>query len=696
MPFAVTIFISAFLLFQVQPVIARYILPWYGGSTGVWTTCILFFQVGLLAGYSYAYLLRKLLSTRLQVIVHLSILLITLLCLPITPAEMLKPGGKGDPLTGILVLLLSTVGAPYMMVSSTGPLLQHWYHQYYRDRSPYRLYALSNSGSLLGLVSYPFLVEPQLSLSTQTLFWSFGYVAFVLTCAWCGTILIRKMPAGEMTVAVSQSPEKPTGFINPLLWLTYAACGSILLLATTNKITQDIAVIPFLWVLPLALYLISLIIVFDSPHWYSRSFWLSGFFVSLVLVTVLLNQEHGDTKWSALSMIVIYAGALFIACMVCHGEMARIKPAPVHLTFFYLMVALGGAIGGIFVNLVAPVIFNGFWEFHLVWMLVTLLTGIGIFRHPGPARPVFRKLALLTGWASACVMLLISLVDNIELHHENAIAERRNFYGVLRIYNYHSGSYEESRELYNGVINHGLQLMHPKRRSQPASYYGPSSGIRFAIEGHPLRRTHEAEKDPAQGIKVGVIGLGAGTLATYARPGDRFKAYEINPEVETLARNYFTFLEDADARVDIVLGDGRISLETELQEDGPQGFDVLVVDAFSGDGIPVHLLTREAFELYWKHLKMDGVLAINISNLYLNLRPVVKELAKHFNKTVYYVSTEDEPAKGELGSEWMLVTGNLEFMNRELRKRFSQLPDHDPENILWTDNYSSIFPLLYY
>ena len=695
MPFAVTIFISAFLLFQVQPVIARYILPWYGGSTGVWTTCILFFQVGLLLGYSYAYLLRKFLGTRQQVVVHLSLLLITLLFLPITPSEMLKPLGGDDPVTGIIFLLMATVGAPYMMVSSTGPLLQHWYHLHYRDRSPYRLYALSNTGSLLGLLSYPFLVEPELSLPTQTMAWSTGYVVFVLVCAWVGAILIRKLPTQDLTGAVSEPPVKRTGIINPLLWLGYATCGSILLLATTNKITQDVAVIPFLWVLPLALYLVTFIIAFDSPRWYSRYFWLPALFVSMPLVTILLAQEHADSKWSAIPMIMIYAETMFIACMVCHGEMARIKPAPAHLTFFYLMVAFGGAIGGIFVNLVAPAIFNGFWEFHLVWVLVALLAGVAIFRHLDPARPAFQRLGLLVGWGFTCVMLSVFLTENIELHHEDAMTERRNFYGVLRVYASKPGSYDESRVLYNGVINHGLQLMHPKRRSKPVSYYGRSSGAGLAIEGHPLRSANVARNEPAQGIKVAVIGLGTGTLTTYARPGDKFRVYEINPEVEILAREYFTFLEDAGARVDVVLGDGRISLETELKKNGPQGFDVLIVDAFSSDTIPVHLLTREGFELYWQHLKADGILAMHISNFRINLRPVVRELASRFNKTIYYVSTEDEPTKNELGSDWMLVTSNPEFMNSGLRKRFSKLPDHDPANILWTDDYSSVFPLLY-
>jgi hypothetical protein len=693
MLFAVTIFISAFLLFQVQPVIARYILPWYGGSTGVWTTCILFFQVGLLLGYSYAYLLRKYLGTRQQVAVHLSLLLITLLFLPITPSEALKPVGGGDPLTGIIFLLLATVGVPYMMVSSTGPLLQHWYHQHFRDRSPYRLYALSNVGSLLALVSYPFLVEPEFSLQTQTLAWSSGYVVFVLVCAWCGCVLIKDLSARELTGAVSARPVKRTGLIDPLLWLAYAATGSILLLATTNKITQDIAVVPFLWVVPLALYLVTFIIAFDSPRWYNRYFWLPAFFVSLPLVTTLLAQDHADTGWSATYVIMTYTGAMFVACMVCHGEMTRIKPDPAHLTFFYLMVALGGAIGGIFVSLVAPLVFNGFWEFHLIWVLVTVLSGIAVFRHPGRARPAFLRWALVGVWGYAGVVLSMSLMENIDLHHENAMTERRNFYGVLRVYGYEPGSYDESRELYHGIINHGLQFMHPKRRSRPTSYYGRYSGIGFVME-NPLRSADKAGNNPAQGLKVGVIGLGVGTLAAYARPGDNFRIYEINPEVESLAREYFTFLEDAAAPVDVILGDGRISLETELKENGPQGFDVLVLDAFSGDAIPAHLLTREAFELYWQHLKADGILAVHITNIYINLRPVVKELAGRFNKTVYYVSTEDKETSGERGSDWMLLTSNPEIMNSELRRRFSKLPERDPENILWTDDYSSIFPLL--
>jgi len=274
------------------------------------------------------------------------------------------------------------------------------------------------------------------------------------------------------------------------------------------------------------------------------------------------------------------------------------------------------------------------------------------------------------------------------------VAKKRNFYGVLRVYDFDVGSYDATRELLHGMISHGQQFMHPERRSWPTSYYGRYSGIGFTLEGHPLRTADKAGDNPAQGLKVGVIGLGVGTLATYARPGDNFRMYEINPEVETLAREYFTFLEDAAAPVDVILGDGRISLERELKENGPQGFDVLVVDAFSGDSIPVHLLTREAFELYWQHLKADGVLAVHITNMYINLRPVVKELAGRFNKIPYYVSAQGKERNGEQYSEWMLLTSNPDFMNSGLRRRFSKLPDRDPENILWTDDYSSIFPLL--
>jgi len=689
--FAITVFISAFL----QPVISRFILPWYGGGTGIWTTCILFFQVGLLVGYAYAFILRNALDTNKQVIVHLSLLLISLLFLPITPTESLKPVGAVNPLTGIILLLISTVGVPYILISATGPLLQHWYSLKYHDRSPYRLYALSNAGSLLGLVSYPFIVEPLLSLENQTLIWSSAYVLFVLVCGWSGKVLIQSLSESKQSSDVTGSATKKIGFIDPLLWLSFSACGSVLLLATTNKVTQDIAVVPFLWVLPLGLYLTTFIIAFDSPRWYNRYFWLPALIVSLLLVTILLGLDHEEGRTLIASiMVAFYCGAMFVACMVCHGEMTRIKPAATYLTLFYLIVALGGALGGSFVSLLAPQIFNGLWEFHIAWVLVALLTGVAVVRHPGQSLPFVLKGAFAIFFVTAFVLLSQFMIDDINMHHEDALTERRNFYGVLRVYEKKNTANHLVRSLHHGIVNHGSQFVSPKLRSTAMAYYGLNSGVDIAITRHP-KRLRQTLKGQERGLNIGIVGLGVGTLATYARPGDTVRLYEINPEVEVIAREYFSFLEDTDASVEVIPGDGRISMETELKNNGPQYFDVLVIDAFSGDSVPVHLLTLEAFELYWAHLNTDGILAVNISNYYINLRPVVKALAKYFDKPAYFVKRDEDKAKGQSDSSWILLTDNSDFMSEKLRKRLANMPGGDPENVLWTDDYSSIFNLIY-
>ena len=695
LPYAVAIFLSAFLLFQVEPIIARYILPWFGGSPAVWTTCMLFFQVFLLVGYGYAHLLASHLSPRHQALVHLGLVVCSLVFLPITPGEAWKPDGTQNPMLAIILLLMVTIGVPFLLISASGPLLQHWFNRVHPTVSPYRLFALSNLGSLLGLVSYPFFVEPQLGLRTQTVFWSAGYGLYAVMCAWGAKPLFRFATRSGSSENPEYRPDKKPRLPESLLTLALAACGSVVLLASTNQICRDIAVIPFLWVLPLGLYLISFILCFDHPRWYDRRIWVPVLLVSLSAAVYLLLQDYAHNEMKVYFQIFIYSAVLFACCMACHGEMARLKPPARYLTSFYLMVALGGALGGVFVNLVAPLFFKGYWEFHLglVATLVLLALCLGRRREPIPSPLVLWFERIL--WIGVIGALAGFLGLHIQEQQESNILTTRNFYGVLRVKEADKGTKFISRFLYHGRISHGRQFLASDRRLYPTTYYGPFSGISLAISRHPERlRLNKLEEEGLQGgLHVGNIGLGVGTTAVYSRPGDTYRFYEINPDVDRIAREYFTYLKDAKGAQQIVLGDGRISLEQELENTHRQQFDILAVDAFSGDGIPVHLLTKEAFALYWEHLRPDGILALHITNLHFDFSPVVRALARGFGKQALWIKDVADLESGNNYSDWVLVTSNQTFL-KDPFVNFRIAPWRSLKEILWTDDYSNLFQVV--
>jgi hypothetical protein len=694
-PYALAIFLSAFLLFQVEPIIARYILPWFGGTPAVWTTCMLFFQVFLLGGYAYAHLLAIYLSPRYQALVHLSLVVGSLVLLPITPGETWKPDGSEDPMLAIVLLLVGTIGVPFLLVSASGPLLQHWFNRVHPTVSPYRLYALSNLGSLLGLVSYPFFVEPQLGLHMQTIFWSAGYGLYAVVCAWGAMPLFRFTTRNASSVNSGDRTGNRPRLPENLLTLALTACGSVVLLASTNQICRDIAVIPFLWVLPLSLYLISFILCFDHSRWYNRRIWVPVVLISLSAVVYLLLQDYGEKEMNLYVQIFIYSAALFACCMVCHGELVRLKPPAGYLTTFYLMVALGGAMGGVFVNLIAPVLFKGYWEFHMGLVATVVLLGLCLFRTGDPLRT---PLVLWSGrilWVVGIAALAGFLGLHIHEQQESNILTTRNFYGVLRVKETGIGTKFATRFLYHGRISHGRQFLIPVMHSYPTAYYGPFSGISLAISRHPERLRLNKLKDEARqgGLRVGNIGLGVGTIATYSRPGDTYRFYEINPDVDQIAREYFTYLKDAKGAQQVVLGDGRMSLERELANHQSQQFDILAVDAFSGDGIPVHLLTREAFALYWEHLSPGGILALHISNRHFNFSPVIRALARELDKQALWIKDVSDLEKGNDYNEWVLVTSNQTFL-RDPFVNFRIAPWPTPEEILWTDDYSNLFQVV--
>jgi SAM-dependent methyltransferase len=687
--YGIAIFASALLLFEVEPIIAKIILPWFGGVAAVWAVCLLFFQVVLLLGYSYAHLLTRWLPLRGQGHFHAVLLLASLLLLRIAPRDAWKPAGPGHPVLRILLLLCATVGLPYFLLSTTSPLLQAWYARTLADTEPYRFYALSNAGSVLALLSYPVLIEPYLSTSHQALGWSLAYGAFVLL-----SVAIALVPrAGKRNESSARSKSQRPAASLQLLWLGLAACGSGLLLAVTNHISQNIASVPFLWILPLSLYLLSFILCFDARGWYRREFFLRLLGIAIGGMTYALAPSFAGLPWKAL--IVVYCLGLFICCMFCHGELARLKPAPEHLTSFYLALSLGGAMGALFVALVAPRIFSGYYELHCLIGLCAVLVLIVHYRDPSARnRGGLNNPAWLV-MAGLAAIVITSLFVTAREQAAGARLMVRNFYGVLRIIDgiepnvvLLQGNRAQSvdkdphyRKLMNGTIDHGLQFLAPGRRREPTTYYGPKSGVGIALEAARRERA----------LRVGAIGLGIGTVATYGQKGDQYTFYEINPLVVKVAKEEFTFLRDSEAQIDIVLGDARLSLEGEA----PEQFDVLIVDAFSGDSIPVHLLTQEAFALYFRQVKPDGVLAVHISNQYLNLEPVVAGEASWLGREAVIVDRDVENNKGVYPATWILVGNRDGFLGEsEIEKAGHLLPPSRRNAQLWTDNYSSVWRLL--
>ncbi len=674
MLYATTILLSAFLLFQVQPIIARMILPWFGGSAAVWTTCMLFFQLLLVAGYAYSHWSIRVLKPRTQTLVHLALLAVGIAALPILPDASWKPTGEADPSLRILGLLAASVGLPYFLLATTSPLVQAWYARAGHGAMPYRLYALSNFGSMLALVSYPFVVEPWLPTRVQALGWSGGFVAFALAC---GALAWRSRTAPAAASADDAGAAAPPRFADYALWAALAAAASILLLAFTSHLSQNVAPIPFLWVLPLALYLLSFILCFEGRNWYRRRHFLPLLAAGFVGVCVTLHRDNHNLQLAV--MIPLYCATLFVACMVCHGELARMKPHPRHLTAFFVAIAVGGALGGVFVGLIAPRAFADLYEmpfgivFTATLVAVVLAGDRAAFPDARARRAAVAGAAFFTAaLASALAWIYVDLGSGVRLL-------TRNFYASLKVYDSGSGP-DAMRVLTHGTITHGKQFIDPQRREWPTTYYGETSGVGRAIETMRARGP----------VKIGVIGLGAGTLAAYGRPGDKVRVYEINPQVVDLALKEFTYLGDTRAGLDVILGDARLSLEREP----PQGFDVLALDAFSSDSIPVHLLTAEAFAAYFRHLKPGGILAVHISNRYLDLKPVLRMAAEQLGKAARIVEDESNDEKGTYGTTWVLFTDSDEVFSAPPLAAAVEALTSDRPIRLWTDDYSDLYAIL--
>jgi hypothetical protein len=682
----ITIFLGSFLLFQLQPLVGRSILPWFGGGPAVWATCMVFFQVGLLAGYSYAHAISTLTRKR-QAYLHGGLLIAATLLLPVSPsAAIWKPAPGSPPVLTILLLLVTTAGLPYVALCASAPLVQHWFLRDCPERSPYRLYSLSNCASLLALASYPFVVEPLLSLRHQAAVWSWGFGLYSLTCVACA---LRPVLSGAPHPATNpdvHTPDREWGTTKPMFtpgdlafWLLLSACGSALLLATTNQLCQEVAVIPFLWVAPLALYLLSFVICFRNDQGYDRLRWgilLAGLLIPACSVFIL------GARVALPLQIIVYLAALFAGCMVCHGELVRSRPHPARLTVFYLALSAGGAIGGMFVALAAPALFSDFCEYPVVWW-ITCLAVVAAWHRGSLFSVAPRWLTPLVGCGIA--LLVLTTLRSLLSYSPYTEMATRNFYGVLRVIKYQERA-GEIRTLMHGAITHGIQFTDPGRRRLATSYYSPESGVGLALLLHPRRLTRLP-------LRVGVIGLGTGTVAAYGLPGDVFRFYEIDPAVITIARERFSYLSDSAARIETANGDARLMLEAELASGRPQRFDVMVVDAFTSDTIPIHLLTRECFAVYGRHLCPDGIIAVNVTNRFLNLPPLIRTLGELDGFSVASVNSSADSKNGFFKADWVLLTRNKRFLNNTtLRNRFVTLP---PATVRpWTDDYASLWSLI--
>ena len=673
--FGITIFLSACLLFLVQPLIAKLILPWFGGSAAVWITCMLFFQAGLLLGYLYAHVLARGLQPRTQTMLHTALLALGLAALPILPNPIWQPRPGADPTWTLFAALATSVGLPYLLLASTSPLLQSWYASAHQHALPYRYFALSNAGSLLALVAYPIFMEPRLTSHQQAWAWSIGFVSFAALC------IATAFLARPASTAVAFTPPAPA--TKPLLskseialWLALSASASTLLLAVTNLLTQNIAPMPLLWVLPLSAYLLTFILCFESNRWYKRFLFLPLVFPALACLAAAIKPLENQSIRIA---VPAFTGALFVCSMACHGELVRLKPHPSKLTAFYLFVAAGGALGGLFVALIAPHFFSARYEFPIALILCPAVLLAALWRERGRWKKPDLGLALWLAAGAATIVLAAYTGRETWRNLRNSRLLVRNFYGALRVddlTDYH----RKIRQLNHGTIIHGVQFLNPLFRPQPTTYYGWSSGIGLAWRSL-------ADTGP---LRMGVIGLGSGTLAAYGRSGDTIRFYDINPAVIRIARTQFTYLADCPAHIDIVLGDARLAMAGEPT----QRYDLLVIDAFSGDSIPVHLLTREAFQIYWRHLKPYGILAVHISNHYLDLAPVVQLAANESHKQAWEVDNDaDDPAQ-IYPATYVLVTSRPGFFDHLLfhgSLTGIQVPPHLRP---WTDDYSNLWQVL--
>ncbi len=675
--FYLVTFFGALLLFSLQPMIAGAILPWFGGSAGVWNTCQVFFQFALLVGYLYAHLLlrnrsqvqsaARLRGWNLAGLIHLGLVAASVMVLPVTLSPGWKPTPNAVPELHLVLTLACTIGLPYLALSATSPLVAGWYSQLFPGRQPYTLYAWSNFGSLLGLLGYPFLIQPHFGLRTQNWCWSAGYLLW-------GILMVRLAYVQGATARLPQAtPETVAELPDPaswLLWLSLPMCSSLLLTALTNYISSEVAAVPLFWVIPLALYLISYIVAASSWNLYRRWLFLPAFAVALVGIESLLDP-------GSLSPLLIVPGlwlCLAVIFVVCHGELWANRPHPSRLSQFYLVISLGGVLGSFVVAYLAPRLFTRETELTLCLFVLPLLILGSVIRTTGLGRSPVR-LATVGLLTIPLVYSYGTRLLEVELqYHRSRLLASRNFYGTAWVAQVPGAN--PVRLLYNGRINHGGQYLDPAQRDIPTGYYSPRSGV---------GRILTTVRNQTGPIQIGVVGLGVGTLAAYGRPGDQFDFFEIDSKIAKIAQQQFRFLSDSKARVRVLLGDGRLSLEQQ-----PAGrYDVLVIDAFSGDAVPLHLLTREAFQIYERALKPDGILVLHVSNLYIDLPPVVGTQATWLGRQSFQCYDNGGPGL-QYPSLWAAVTRGGPTAGRLRQVGFTPLPASSKAGYAWSDDYTDL------
>ncbi|TAG76882.1 MAG: hypothetical protein EAZ24_08190 [Burkholderiales bacterium] len=675
MHFYLTVALSAFLLFLVQPLIAKQILPWFGGSSAVWTTCMLFFQAALLLGYAYADVTPRALGPKRQPLLHIALALACLLVLPIIAPDALKPQGAEEPITRILLLLSVTIGLPYLLLSTTSPLIQSYFARLNPGRDPYRLFALSNAASLIALVAYPLAIEPFTGTREQAIGWSILFAIYVIllaTLAWRVSRRSESAPETNVGMRSATSGALPP-LVTQLRWVALSAAGSMLLLAVSNHITQNVASVPLLWVLPLVLYLLSFILTFDGQGWYKRQYYVGPFIVVLIGMCYLLVDK--TYQFDLVVQTSVFCVGLFVVCMVCHGELVLAKPEPSQLTRFYLLISVGGALGALVVSVGAPLLFPTFLETSLALFVATLLFV-----------PVATQTQPLLKWFAVALTVGVAGTGAYfwKLEHNNSLEVTRNFYGVLKIKEYDDrGSDNHLVRMVHGAILHGEQYTHDTWRREPTTYYTPTSGF-----GRSVNQKRIEAPLSYSGIRIGMIGLGVGTVAAYCREVDTCRIYEINAEVERLARKHFTYLSDSKAKMDIVIGDARLSLEREANNQ----FNVLAVDAFSGDSIPMHLITDEAVRVFMGQLASNGILAYHVSNRFLNLPPVLAEIAAR-EKLAGLVVEDPSQSNNALHSTstWVLLAKDASAFG----KIEGGTPlERVPGTPFWTDDFNNLLSVL--
>lgn len=708
-PFALTIFTSAFLLFQVQPMVSKQILPWFGGSPAVWTTAMLFFQTLLCLGYLYAHALARLSSRQLQARIHVVVLILAALAATqVLPGAELKPESPDFPVWQVLTILGASVGLPYFCLATTGPLVQHWFTRTPHAQSVFRLYALSNVGSFLALLSFPYVLEPWLEQHEMGRIWTAGFWVFALLClpvamgAWQQPVQAARQ---DSSTAPAASQHQPPGFLQRVSWIALPALASLVFIAATDQISHDIAPEPRLWITTLGLYLVTFILTFDHPRWY-RPRWFAFFTLVLILSTAGISDiprwlgltwDYGvnEVRW-------LHYGLLFVVCMLCHGELYRRRPQdPGRLTEFYLCMSVGGAFGGLFVTLVATNWFDDYHEWLIALVMAASLASHVLFRSTTP-KGNLRSNLFAGAMALAMLAMLLAMLNpwawrelRTEERTEILLDQARNFYGTVSVKERRFADEPErdDRVFFSGNVTHGQQFLSAQLRHVPTTYYARDSGIGDTLEWAMRRKSS---------LSVALIGLGAGSLANYARAEDAYDFYEINPEAVRIAQQWFDNLAQCKAAEQkILLGDARLRME-QLPKD--KLYDVIVLDAFTGGSVPIHLLTQEAFRIYREHLKPEGYIAINITNAYLNLYPIVKSQAESLGMSFRHKYQAADARRNVRRNLHFIMTTDQDYLkaypsvDREIRSEDGRLLRTEPQDIpglrLWTDQFSSIAPIV--